>query len=378
LGTCRALFSWVALDATKYLGIGTNLKYYIADGGQYNDITPVRSTTGAGDVTFAATNGSSVITVTDAAHGANLNDFVTFSAAASLGGNVTAAILNAEHQVTAVTNNNIYSITVSVTANGSDTGNGGSSTVGAYQVNTGLDTNFFGTGWGAGVWNGVDTNEITTTLNEELDASETGVDVTSATGMSTSDVIDVGGELMLISGISSNTLTVTRAHGGTTAAVHSDGELVRLVLGNATAADDTVTLINDGSGLSATATTVTVDSAANFTSTGYIKINDEIIEYTGKTSTTFTGLIRGSLSTTAAAHVDNDAVIEAAFGWGMPAEGTVSGAVLTNWTHDNFGEDLLLNIKNGGIFYWDRTAGTSSRAVALSSLSGSNLARLLP
>ena len=374
LGTCRALFSWVALDATKYLGIGTNLKYYIADGGQYNDITPIRNTTGAGDVTFAATNGSSVITVTDAAHGAVLNDFVTFSGAASLGGNVTAAILNAEHQVTSVTNNNIYTITVSVTANGSDSGNGGSSTVGAYQVNTGLDTNFFGTGWGAGVWNGVDTDELTTTIAEDLDASETGVDVASATGISTSDVIDVGGELMLVSGISSNTLTVTRGHGGTTAAVHSSGELVRLVLGNATAADDTVTLINDGSGLSAIATTVTVDSAANFASSGYIKINDEIIEYTGTTSTTFTGLIRGSLSTTAAAHRDNDAVIEAAFGWGMPAEGTVSGAVLTNWTHDNFGEDLLLNIKNGGIFYWDRTSGTSSRAVALSSLSGSNLA----
>jgi len=374
LGTCRALFSWVALDATKYLGIGTNLKYYIADGGQYNDITPIRNTTGAGDVTFAATNGSSVITVTDAAHGAVLNDFVTFSGAASLGGNVTAAILNAEHQVTSVTNNNIYTITVSVTANSSDSGDGGSSVVGAYQVNTGLDTNFFGTGWGAGVWNGVDTDELTTTIAEDLDDSETGVDVASATGISTSDVIDIGGELMLVSGISSNTLTVTRGHGGTTAAVHSSGELVRLVLGNATAADDTVTLINDGSGLSATATTVTVDSAANFASSGYIKINDEIIEYTGTTSTTFTGLIRGSLSTTAAAHSDNDAVIEAAFGWGMPAEGTVSGAVLTNWTHDNFGEDLLLNIKNGGIFYWDRTSGTSSRAVALSSLSGSNLA----
>jgi hypothetical protein len=374
LGTCRALFSWVALDATKYLGIGTNLKYYIADGGQYNDITPIRNTTGAGDVTFAATNGSSVITVTDAAHGAVLNDFVTFSGAASLGGNVTAAILNAEHQVTSVTNNNIYTITVSVTANSSDSGDGGSSVVGAYQVNTGLDTNFFGTGWGAGVWNGVDTDELTTIIAEDLDASETGVDVASATGISTSDVIDIGGELMLVSGISSNTLTVTRGHGGTTAAVHSSGELVRLVLGNATAADDTVTLINDGSGLSETATTVTVDSAANFASSGYIKINDEIIEYTGTTSTTFTGLIRGSLSTTAAAHSDNDAVIEAAFGWGMPAEGTVSGAVLTNWTHDNFGEDLLLNIKNGGIFYWDRTSGTSSRAVALSSLSGSNLA----
>ena len=375
LGTCRALFSWVALDGTKYLGLGTNLKYYIADGGAYNDITPIRSTTGAGDVTFAATNSSTTVTVTDTAHGAVLNDFVTFSGAATLGGTVTAAVLNAEHQITSIVNNNSYTITVSAAANGSDTGSGGSSTVGNYQVNTGLDTNFFGTGWGAGVWNGVDTDELTTTLNEELDASETAVDVTSATGMSTSDVIDVGGELMLISGISTNTLTVTRGHGGTTAAVHSNGELVRLVLGNATAIDDTVTLIN-GSGLASdvTVTTATVDSAAAFSSSGYIKIEDEIIQYTGTTSTTFTGLTRGSLSTTAATHADNEAVIEASFGWGMPAESTVSGANLTNWTHDNFGEDVLINIKNGGIYYWDRTSGTSSRAVQLSGLSGSTLA----
>jgi len=375
LGTCRALFSWVALDGTKYLGLGTNLKYYIADGGAYNDITPVRSTTGAGDVTFAATNGSTTVTVTDTAHGAVLNDFVTFSGAATLGGTVTAAVLNAEHQITGIVNNDSYTIAVSAAANGSDTGSGGGSTVGNYQVNTGLDTNFFGTGFGAGLWNGTNTNEVTTTLDEELDASETAVDVTSATGMSTSDVIDVGGELMLISGISTNTLTVTRGHGGTTAAVHSDGELVRLVLGNATAADDTVTLIN-GSGLAsdATVTTATVDSAAAFSTSGYIKIEDEIIEYTGTTSTTFTGLTRGSLNTTAATHADNEAVIEASFGWGMPAESTVSGANLTNWTHDNFGEDILINIKNGGIYYWDRTSGTSSRAVQLSGLSGSTLA----
>ena len=375
LGTCRALFSWVALDGTKYLGLGTNLKYYIADGGAYNDITPLRSTTGAGDVTFSATNGSTVLTVLDTAHGALANDFVTFSGAATLGGTVTAAVLNAEHQIASIVNNNSYTITLAAAANGSDTGSGGSSAVGKYQVNTGLDTNFFGTGWGAGVWNGVDTDELTTTLNEELDASETAVDVTSATGMSTSDVIDVGGELMLISGISTNTLTVTRGHGGTTAAVHSNGELVRLVLGNATAIDDTVTLIN-GSGLASdvTVTTATVDSAAAFSSSGYIKIEDEIIQYTGTTSTTFTGLTRGSLSTTAATHADNEAVIEASFGWGMPAESTVSGANLTNWTHDNFGEDVLINVKNGGIYYWDRTSGTSTRAVELNTLSGSTLA----
>ena len=95
LGTCRALFSWVALEGTKFLGVGTNLKYYIADGGIYNDITPIRLTTTAGDATFAATNGSTTVTVTEAGHGAALNDFVTFSGAASLGGNVTATILNA-------------------------------------------------------------------------------------------------------------------------------------------------------------------------------------------------------------------------------------------------------------------------------------------
>tara|TARA_A100001391_G_scaffold30288_1_gene16198 strand:- start:2835 stop:5183 length:2349 start_codon:yes stop_codon:yes gene_type:complete len=378
LGTCRALFSWVALEGTKFLGVGTNLKYYIADGGIYNDITPIRLTTSAGDATFAATNGSTTVTVTEAGHGAALNDFVTFSGAASLGGNVTATILNAEHQITSIINNDSYTIVVSATASGSDSGNGGSSTVATYQINTGLDTNFFGTGWGAGVWNGVDTDELTTTLAEELDASETDVDVTSASGMATTDVISVAGELMIITNISSNTLTVTRGHGGTTAAVHANGELVRLVKGNATASDDTVTLIN-GSSLASdvTATSVTVDSAAAFTATGsanFIKIDDEIIQYTGTTSTSFTGLVRGAFNTTAATHADNAAVIEASFGWGMTFTTTVAGANLTNWTHDNFGEDLLINVNNGGIYYWDRTSGTSSRAVELNTLSGSTLA----
>ena len=379
LGTCRALFSWVALDGTKFLGVGTNLKYYIADGGLYYDITPERDPPASLTNPFTATADSGrekIITVSDAGHGAVLNDFVTFSGASTMGGTVTAAVLNTEHQITRIVNNDVYEITLSANANATDVSNspGGGSVTATYQINTGLDTNFFGTGWGAGVWNGVDTDELTTTLAEDLDASETGVDVASATGIAATDIIDIGGELMLVGSISSNTLTVTRGHGGTTATTHDSGELVRLVKGNSTSADDTVTLINDGSNLSATATTVTVDSAADFTSSGYLKINDEIIEYTGKTSTTFTGLIRGSLSTTAAAHNDNDAVIEAAFGWGMPAEATVSGAVLTNWTHDNFGEDLLLNVKNGGIYYWDRTAGTAARAVELSSLTGSILA----
>lgn len=152
LGSCRALHNWIALDGSNYLGLGTHLKYYIEEGGSYVDITPLRETTAAGAVTFAATNASSVIVVTDTNHGAVLGDFVTFSGAATLGGNVTAAILNTEHEVTAVTNSGVYSITLSVVANGSDTGNGGSSVVGRYQLNVGLDSQVGGTGWGAGTW----------------------------------------------------------------------------------------------------------------------------------------------------------------------------------------------------------------------------------
>ena len=158
LGTARALHAWIALEGTKYLGIGTHLKYYIQDGSIFHDITPIRSTTSAGDVTFSATNGSSEITVTDTAHGAVKNDFVTFSGAVSLGGNVTASVLNQEYQIDTVVNANSYKVLAkdtsgsAITANSSDSGNGGSSVVGTYQVNVGLDVYVPGTGWGLNGW----------------------------------------------------------------------------------------------------------------------------------------------------------------------------------------------------------------------------------
>jgi hypothetical protein len=80
LGTCRALLPFVGLDGSNYLGVGTNFKYYVEEGGGYNDVTPIRLTTSAGDVTFAATDGSSVITVADTSHGAMKTTSLLFPA----------------------------------------------------------------------------------------------------------------------------------------------------------------------------------------------------------------------------------------------------------------------------------------------------------
>ncbi len=218
-GTARALHNWIALDGSNYMGVGTHLKYYIEEGGQFFDVTPVRKTS-TNSITFSATNGSSTITVTDSTHGAVVNDFVTISGAVTLGGLVTADILNAEHQITKIVNANSYEIVVSVTANSSDSGNGGSGVDGVYQINVGLDTSVGGNGWGAGGYGGVNAD----------------------------------------------------------------------------------------------------------------------------------------LST---------------FGWGeAAASGTT--AKIRLWSHDNFGEDLLINPRDSGIFYWDESNGTGSAAVNLTSLSGAS------
>ena len=236
LGTARAMHPWVALDNSRLIGIGSSLKYYInQDGGLFYDITPIRNTTAAGDVTFAATNGSSTITVTDLNHGCVVNDFMTFSGATSLGGNITADVLNQEYYVVSVIDDNNYTITArtagttisditvdgalaptEVDADGSDTGNGGASCVAAYQVSVGLDTTATGAGWGVGTWG------------------------------------------------------------------------------------------------------------------------------------------RGA--------------------WGSAATTPIVTNTLRIWSHDNFGEDLLMNVRNGGIYYWDKTGGLTSRAVSLDSLAGSNRA----
>ena len=163
LGVCRSLWNWVTLGGANLIAVGTNLKYYVEQGAQYYDITPIRSTTAAGDVTFAASNGSSTITVSDTNHGAYVGDFVTFSGVSAsglgAGGNITQAVLQQNYQIATVPNANSYTIVAknpttgaAVTANANDSGNGGASVVGAYEIHVGAAIQVPFTGWGAGSW----------------------------------------------------------------------------------------------------------------------------------------------------------------------------------------------------------------------------------
>lgn len=150
IGTCRSMLNWVTLNSSNLLAFGTNKKFYIEEGGVNYDVTPLRKTVTLSNP-FTAAVGQSIVAVNDPGHGCTNGDYVTFSGAATLGGNITAAVLNREFSISYVDANN-YTITVSAVANSSDTGNGGTGVVAAYQINIGLDTQVGGTGWGAGTW----------------------------------------------------------------------------------------------------------------------------------------------------------------------------------------------------------------------------------
>ena len=149
LGVCRSLWNWVTLGSQNLLGVGTHLKFYIENGGAYNDITPLRKPAATlGNNPFATTSGSTTVVVTDATGGFANGAFVTFSGATAVGG----LTLNGEFQLTTIgVSASTYSITASSAASSTATG-GGAAVVAAYQINPGPEYALPLVGWGAGSW----------------------------------------------------------------------------------------------------------------------------------------------------------------------------------------------------------------------------------
>jgi hypothetical protein len=310
LGIARALWNWVTLNGANLLGVGTNLKYYIEQGGNYNDVTPIRATfTTASTPTtndiIKTTNGSNVITIDYANYGGVTGDFVTISGATAVGG-IPATELNAEHQITYV---DLDTFTFTVTSNATSTATGGGTSITmAFQVNTGLDVFIRGTGWGAGTW----PSHIDTTLTNPFTAASAGVSV----------------------------LTITQAaHGLTT------GDYVYFVSIAANPCGINRLVLQK-------AFPVTVTSSSTYT-----------------ISTVIGGFTYLTTSTAASGgSVVVSTPVAPVRGWGTAAAVGI-GQQLRLWTNDNFGEDLLIAPRGGSVYYWDATTGVSVRALLLNTAS---------
>ena len=151
--------------------------------------------------------------------------------------------------------------------------------------------------------------------------------------------------------------------------------------------------------LNATATTINVTSTAAFPAAGTIQIEWEIITYSGKTSTSFTGCTRGAEGSTASFHavqptsgnggsttpitVYQFTTLTGTTGWGLASAVSGVGQQMRLWTSDNYGEDLLMAPRGGDIYYWDKNTSAFARAITLQQRSqdagyGSNIYNFVP
>ena len=152
LGQARSLFSYVTLDGSILITIGTHVKMYVNAGTTLYDITPIRATFTSTDTDncFATTDTSTTVTATITGHGAITGDYVTFSGATTVGG-VPAGELNAEHEITVV-DSNTFTFTVATAATSTVAAGGGTGITAAFQINVGYATATAGYGWGTSTW----------------------------------------------------------------------------------------------------------------------------------------------------------------------------------------------------------------------------------
>lgn len=341
-GTCRSLWNWISIKFFNLLGIGTENKFYVEYGGVYYDITPLRISAVLTNP-FTTTLNDNIVIVNAPDHGAITGDSVTFSGASVVGG----LNLNGEYVITYV-DTNTYTITA--LNNASSNATGGGTVTARYQLNNGTVVGTAQVGWGAGLWGGVITGTPLTQLNMAGGTVDTTLTtaITSPTSTATINVVSTtgfaspSGTLVIGSEVISYTGTTATTFTGITRGANPQ---IYYVVGQCVAANSV---------------TLTVDDATNFSPAGTLIIGTELISYTGKTGTTFTGCTRGAQGTIAAPHSDNSIVEEATpfYGWGLSAS-TTTNTQLRLWSQSNFGQDLLFNPRGGGLYYWSPGTGTA-------------------
>jgi hypothetical protein len=316
IGVCRQVWNWITSFTDNFLGVGTDIKLYIEVGGQFYDITPLRATTAAGDVTFAAlTPGSSTITVSNTAHGALAGDYVTFSDALTLSGGVITGTIAGTSTGTATFT------TVSQTSTSGD----------------GYGADFTISSDGAGAY----TLDAITAAGNAYAAADT--------------LVILGTDLGGLSPANDATITVTSVTAGNiTAAVLNQNYVVTSKID-----DDSFTISAKDSSTGAAVT-------ANALDTG-----------DGGSATVGAYEIHPGYPLTTAGYGWGASAYSGSYGWNLGGP-TPIDLLQRDWFMDNFDNDLVANIRRGPIYYWERGSSASpatalgTRAILLSDLGGAD------
>jgi hypothetical protein len=382
LGICRALWNWGTLAGSNLLGVGTSKKYYIEQGGEYNNITPLllngsgNTTTTLSANSLGTTNGSATVTVNDAVSGISpsIGDYVIITSTATVGG----LTISGEYAVTKQNSNLQYEITASATATSTATG-GGTVTV-QYEYPVGNDTYTTSTGWGAGRWSPTDTAALGANPFT-VSAGSTTVTVTqNAHGYLTSagsfiagqqyKIVAVGSTNFTLIGAAANTVgTVFTATGvGTGSGTASIAWVAFLGVTNLTATPS-VYSISGTSGF-ATGTYGMYGVTATNVAVPATFINGRAFEITYINANTYTITIVAPAAYGAVSG-GNTVIAYPQYGfrpWNSAADVGIAQQ-LRLWTNDNFGQDLIIAPRGGGVYYWSATSGVTARAVLLNTLS---------
>ena len=360
MGVCRSLYGWSALDGSEYLGVGTNARFYVEQSGTVNNITPFRTgneTLGANPLSTQAA-GSSVIVVSDASHGAISGDMVNITGATTLDG-IAAAAINIDHQISSIVDSNSYKITVTGTASSGSVSGGGSAVVVIYEVNTASVVSTSGVGYGSSFYGGFVPTAASSSLSSAINASVTSLALVDASSFITaSTTLSVGISPSYLGGIVLASVASLPDQGsikiGAEVITYTSRNVESNTLGEVTRGSDGTTPILHAAG-------VTVLFV------GLLSIGSELITYTAKSSNTLSSLTRGVRGSLALSHLSGATVTVAnafnSYGGSTGTVGASSGVGTRTWGQDNYGEDLVFCIKDGGIYYWDKTLGTDRKSV---------------
>ena len=390
-GICRSLWNWTDLSNNNYLGVGTSVKYYIENGGTFNDITPiVKSNTLTNP--FTTVSGSATVTVTDGTYNPSIGDYVVFSGAVVVNG----ITISGEYVVTAVPSSITYQVVAANVASGS--GSGGGTVVTQYEYPVGLDVYLQNNGWGAGPWsptvtvsatnpfattNGSGTVSVTQTAHGMYTGNYVAFRNASAVGGLSAAILNA---TFFITVVDANTYTIkTNGNTGSVTATSgaTGGGTVTIYPANNGTLPSAQTLTGPFTTVSGSnIVTVTVPSGGTIpakyssvvftgaSAVGGITVNGIYVVQSVSTSSSvnsYTIIASSNASSAATGGGTVSAYYLSVRGWGSAFTSGI-GQQLRLWSNDNFGQDLVIAPRGGGIYYWQDSNGVSTRAQSLQSL----------